>query len=687
MRRLVWGLFTLTSILAVAHGALLAWGGIPLLSTETISEGFPLVTLGAVAGSAVGALVVTRYPRHRIGWLFLLGQLGTVLGLVLQAYGRGALGGSYGSFGSGQIALWLGAHLGSGYALTLLGVLLLLAPDGHLRSPRWRWTLAAPLAGLALNAAAIFTVSPRELDAEGATAEAQRQAEVLGTASIAAIGIGLAAGALSLVLRLRRAGHDERRQLFWIALPAGGIALSIPVAVTIQNLGGAQWLSVAPLMTAYACVPICTGIAILRFRLYDIDVIVSRGIVLTTLTGFVAAGYVLAVVVIGELAGTAAEGAFWPSLLATTLVALAFQPLRRRVTRFADRVVYGAQAAPYEALAAFSARLQESRDLTDMLPRVAEAVGRSVGATSTEIRFDAPGAAPVRASWPQGSAGAPALIVPVTDGGQPLGSVGLTVAPSRGLRPAEKRLVEDFAAQLGEAFRRPPLEADLAREVERLAEQTEQLAASNRRLLAAREEERQRFEASIARTVLPHLRRLADELATPASGPVEHGALRLGVVEMGIRDTSTALQALRGLTRGVFPAQLAHRGLATALRTHLEQAGHADALDLGAGIDGTRFDSWVESMAYFCLVELLRDLDEPLRVVLRADAAWLVAEASGSGPVTAGTARHVVDRVAAVGGTLRMTAAGSATTARLQIPLGSSGGTEPDVAEPVGVEL
>ncbi len=195
--------------------------------------------------------------------------------------------------------------------------------------------------------------------------------------------------------------------MLWIAASAAFLAFGLVWMVAMQAVQGGQTLLAAlPLFTAYLAFPVCTAVAVLRHRLFDIDLIVNRALVVTLATAVVAVGYVAAVVVLGAAIGT---GGFWPSLLATALVAMAFQPLRRWVVRVADRLAYGPAAAPYEALADFSRRLGESPDPTTLLSAVADAAGTAVGARAATARIPVPvpGAPDHVATWPAPGAGQP----------------------------------------------------------------------------------------------------------------------------------------------------------------------------------------------------------------------------------------------------------------------------------------
>ena len=178
----------------------------------------------------------------------------------------------------------------------------------------------------------------------------------------------------------------------------------------------------------------------------------------------------LVVVVVGVAVG-GSTGGFWPSLLATAVVAMAFQPLRRRVVRIADRLAFGAAAAPYEALADFSRRLGESPDPAALLPAVAEAAGRAVNARRVDrlaprrgrVRTCQRDLAAVSGRRPGAAAG---VAVPVVDRGERLGSITVVMPPGHDrCVPRDQRLLADLADQAGLAFRNARLTAELSGQV------------------------------------------------------------------------------------------------------------------------------------------------------------------------------------------------------------------------------
>ena len=330
---------------------MLAASGYPMLSRAVlIDEAFPLVPIGAVVGAAVGALIVSRYPRNRVGWLFCVGQLGNAIGLAAQAFvvlvGQGRIDAPT----AGLVAVYVANLFDATYTIAFLAVIFMIAPTGRLLSRRWRYAVAVPIAAVVVNAAVILTLPAENLQ-PGRPAEAGAVALALLIGSGVALLVSVVLGAVALWVRLRRSTGDERRQLRWIATSAAVLAGTF-VLLGVGNLvlGFESWVVLEALYLAYIGVFVSVGIAILWYRLYDIDVILSRAIVLAVLAVFVTVGYVGVVVGIGSVlaaAGTAVSGVFWPSLVATALVAAAFQPVRRHVLHLADRLVYGEQAAPY----------------------------------------------------------------------------------------------------------------------------------------------------------------------------------------------------------------------------------------------------------------------------------------------------------------------------------------------------
>jgi signal transduction histidine kinase len=650
----VLGLTTLAGILdtafTVAHRSLLS-------EATWADHGWPLAPLAGVGCALMGALIISRYPRQPLGWLLCAASLLSVT-LAADAYSMWVLDGDGpGSLYWAHVSAWASPLLGWP-AFTALIMVFLISPDGRLPAPRWRWAVWVTVAGLGLHTLGTLTIHPGEFVYGQEYGDRSISVPLL-TGGVILVAAGLVASAVSIALRLRKARDDVRRQLLWIASSAACLAFGVVLVLVVPPIQGEQgtWLAALPLRLAQLAVPLCVAVAVLRHRLLQIDLIVNRALVLALAAGLVAVGYVLVVVVVGLAVG-GGTGGFWPSLLATALVALAFQPLRRRVVRLADRLAFGAAAAPYEALADFSRRLGDSPDPSDLLPAVADAVAHAVRASRVIVLLHV-GAGPDRmAVWPPSGADDPSasgIAMPVVDRGERLGSITVEMPAGHPLRAREHRLMADLADQAGMAFRNARLTAELSVQVEQLGHRTHELAESRRRLISAGDAERSRLERAIARQVVLHLAPLPNRLRHLSN--LDHQAtVALDAALLGplVETLNTALEELREITRGVFPAQLARSGLPTALASLLGRTGSTGRLVVENSAVGRRFDPRVEAAAYFCVAEAMQDLGGPVVVVLDVpgDQLRLVVSGSDRGGLPLG---HMRDRVEAAGGSVSIT--------------------------------
>ena len=674
-RRLAWGLVVLAVACAAGQTAVLV-SFRPLLSRRALLDGWPFVTLATVAGTYLGAVIVSRRPAHSVGWILCLGQAATGVGLLASAVGARAAASAGGPGDAGQRAVWVGALLGN-VGLALIPALCLLAPDGHLLSRWWRPALALSLGGMAMHLAAIATSAPTDLDAAGRHIREDALTAVLGNGWTIVLLASLVAGAASLTLRLRRAVGEVRAQLLWVSAPAFLLAVGAVALVGAQALlgtlgvwvdgGGTEVVLYTVFFLGWAGLPICAGIAVLRHRLFDIDVVVSRAVVLALTTAFVAVTYVVVVVLIGGALGDPVGG-LWPSLAATTVAAIAFQPLRRRVLRLADRLAYGPRAAPYEALADLSARLTEAPTPAELLSATATAASAAVAAERATATLHLVEGSAVESV--AGAGGGPRLppagtTVTVRDRGEELGTITVAVPPGRDLRAAEHRLLEDLADSAAPAFRNARLEAELAASVSALDRRTTELAQSRRRLIEGRDAERIRLERAVTRDVLPGLADLPQRIEAAAE------ALRdrrpAPDLEPLIGRTTAALDQLRELSHGVFPVQLARSGLAPALRSLGASSDPPATVAVDPAVDGQRHPVAVETALYLCARRAagaatgrwevhLGQRDGDLELLLR-------------GPHVALVATDVADRVEAVGGRLAADGPEDGAVLRVRVPL------------------
>jgi hypothetical protein len=548
--RTAWLLFGATVLLAgVQTWLFLGW---PVVREDASS--WPVLTFGLTLWAALGAVIVSRHPRHRVAWLFVLGALLAQLGNCLFDYDAIATSGaSPDPPAFWPWAVWFGILLDAPVPLLFLTLLFLLFPTGHLPSARWRPLLWATwVSFLALVVAFVAVVPPWQITPENRDEifEEGWNAALVANLLFISLLVELLAAASSVVVRMRRARGVERQQLRWLAVSASMVAVCFVLAAFLPwQSGFLGWLRVLPLQLSVVAVGVGAALAILRYRLYDLDLVVSRAILLTLSTLVVAAGWTLLVVLVGRALPPWVGEAFWPSLLATAAVSLAFQPLRRGLVRLADRLAFGSRAAPYEALADLGRSLQQAPGPTDLLRNVAAAVGEAAGARAVTAVLELPDGTEVAQSWPTGAApaGETAQLV-VRDRGERLGRVEVGMPPGRPLRPAERSLVEDLLAQTAIALRNLRLETELKADVAELARRTEALTESRRRLVLARDDEKARFSAALRETVLPHLEPLPGLLESASIAVADGTGPR---PDLGPeRDAATtALDELRRLVR------------------------------------------------------------------------------------------------------------------------------------------
>jgi hypothetical protein len=361
-----WALWALT-MLAIP---VVAWldhlsrqAGRPDLAQLTLGA-FVGPVLACVSATTVGAVLASRRPRHPVGWLLLTLGLSLAWAGVPPAYAAYGLLARPGALPAAHavVRYWPVTVV---TAQTALGFVLLLTPTGSLPSPRWRWwarvTLAASVILLVGLAVASGPLDPR-YQVVGGPFELRGQGGVLlvvNQLALAVTTLAVVVGAASLVVRFRRAQGVERQQLRWVASAA---ALAVPAAVVaLGGLAvGATAVVTWAITAGFAGLPLAIGAAILRYRLYDLDHILSRTVAYGLLTLLLGGGYAAVVLGLGQLLGRDS------SLVvagATLAVAAVFQPARRRIQQVVDRRFNRRRHDTAQTIAAFSARLHQQIDL------------------------------------------------------------------------------------------------------------------------------------------------------------------------------------------------------------------------------------------------------------------------------------------------------------------------------------
>jgi hypothetical protein len=343
-----WGLWAL-AMLGLAGAAwldrLLRQAGRPDLA-QFNADGIPAL-LAAVSAATVGAVVASRRPRHPVGWLLLTLGLTESAEIVADGYGSYGLQARPGALpAAGLVALYNPATLAVG--ASCVGLVLLLTPTGSPPSPRWRWW-----AGVAAVAPAVFVAAmlllPEPLDpaAKGVDNPLAVQGFggvllIVNQVALAVTILALLAGAASLLGRFRRARGVERHQLRWVAFAAPLVALmaaAIPTALAVKDLWLFEW-------AAGLCVvilPLAIGAAVLRYRLYDLDRIISRTLSYAALTVLLGGGFAVLVLGLGELIGRHSGLVVAAATLAMAAVA---QPAHRRIQQAVDRRSTDAATTP-----------------------------------------------------------------------------------------------------------------------------------------------------------------------------------------------------------------------------------------------------------------------------------------------------------------------------------------------------
>ena len=629
-----------------------------------------------IAVPVVGLLLATRRPANRIGWLFLVAGLALGLTGFGGAYGLHGLVAAPGSVPAARAGLWL-----NNWAWTIpfaaLSFLFLLFPTGRLRTRRWlpaAWLVGAGFAVMTVDmlvAATLIWSHPF-----------RSKGPAFGLALLVILTVALVVSVAAAIVRYAGSAGEERLQLKWFAAAALGLA-AIQVASFWNDSVAVAVLSNLAFVGLWAAI----AIAVLKYRLYEIDLVISKAVLYGGLAVFITAVYAGLVAGVGTLAGSRSTPLL--SAVAAAVVAIAFQPVRQRAERLANRVVYGRRATPYEVLSDFTRRIRGAYSSEDVLPQMARVVAAGTGAEQVvvwlrvghELR-------PAASSGQPAGAGAAALVldgdalpalpgaglsVPVSHHGELLGAIAIRMPRDEQLRPAGEHLVTDVASQAGLVLANAGL--------------IEDLRASRQRLVRAQDEARRRLERNLHDGAQQDLVALSIKLGLAASALGEDPAQARELIGELRSDAAGALANLRDLARGIYPPTLADRGLVVALSA---QAGKFSfPVTVEAGEIG-RSTADAEAAVYFCCLEALQNTSKyagaaAARLRLRARNGSLSFTASDDGagydsrhtPMGAGL-RNMADRLAALGGTFEVRSApGQGTTITGQLPFPSAPATAP----------
>jgi len=574
--------------------------------------------------------------------------------------------------------LWVGIFL----AFTLG---LVLFPDGRLPSPRWRWLPWAVIAALGLLCVGLFwSARPSTTLTLGQTQDTAGGFTSLGASTVTVSYVSIFAlvplCVSALVVRFRRSTGVERQQFRWVVWGASISGLLMVTALILDEVGGR--LDLALISGAVAMIVLVTsfGVAIGKYRLYEIDTVISRTLVYGSLTVFIGLVYVGIVVGVGYLVGGRGEPNTWLQVSATVVIAIVFQPLRRQLQRVANRVVYGRRATPYEVLSSFSQRVSSVDP--QVLTQVARSLAEGTTAISGSIWVKREESLHCIAAWPEAQRGSrlevgdPAAsfdrVAPVTHDGEELGLIALALSAGQTLPAVDARLLEQVAGGLGLALRNLQLTEDLRARVD-------ELATSRRRIVNIQDETRRKLERDLHDGAQQRLVALKIKLGIGAAmaqkAGIEDVRALLDVIKA---ETDQTIDSVRDFARGIYPPLLEAEGLGPALNAQAVKMPIPVTVQ-AAGLG--RYPKDEEATVYFCVLEALQNAMKhsqasSVQVRLTEATGELCFEVRDDGvgfdmvEVAANGLINMTDRIEAVGGVLRIESQpGSGTTVTGRLPV------------------
>ncbi|MGW0589240.1 sensor histidine kinase [Streptosporangium sp. NPDC002607] len=548
--RIAWSWCALTLVLTVLAVVLAVLNGTNPLNLSHL--------LFVAACALAGGLIGSRRPEHGVGRLLtasafcfalmeFCGQY-AILGLVTRPGLPLAE-----ALAWPQTWLWVPANLSA-------CLIPLFFPDGRLPSAgARRLAIGATAAGAVTMVAGAFRPGENSQVAEGGgvvnplgVAGLADVAPVVETAMTALFAVVFFAGALDLGVRALRSGGRERRQVAWLVYAVGIEAVVVAARLAAgltDDVPGSIWpMTNTPWELAggvgVTLLPVAICVAILRHRLFDIDLVINRTLVYALLSGCVTGGYV---VVVGYLGALFPTGDLPISILAAGLVALAFAPLREWLRGWVNLLMYGERDDPYAALTRLGRRLESTAEPGTVLPGVARSVAEALRLPYAAV--ETAGGARYASGTPAGEL----VRLPLTHNGERAGDLILSPRPGEsGFGPRDLRVLGDLARQISVAVHAVRLSADLRR--------------SRERLVMAREEERRRLRRDLHDGLGPTLAALTMR-AEAVHDLVEDEHARRLLAEI-VSDAEAAVADVRTLVDGLRPPALDSLGLLGALRAH-----------------------------------------------------------------------------------------------------------------------
>ncbi|MGA9100870.1 histidine kinase, partial [Aeromicrobium sp.] len=563
---LAWGLAAFSLLLMISAELLALSAGLGLDGRSLFPWSFMVVF------SVLGGLIGSRHPRNAIGWIFAGAAVTVGIGWLLGAYATYWVETGKGMESLAGIGAWYSNLSWIPWILIPSTFLVLLFPDGRLLSRRWRpvaYCAAVGIVGAFLSEGlhpGPIADYPTLTNPFGVNSSLISPFDGL---SLLLVLIGMVGGASSLILRFRRAQGQERQQIKWLASAGGVAAVVVPIMFVVYDLVG-DLVANTTIMATVLTLPIAAGVAILKYRLYDIDVVINKSVVLVVLVGFITAVYAVIVVGLGSLLPVG-DGNLGLAIVATALVAVVFEPVRLRVQHGANRLVYGRRASPYETLAAMTEKIGDSVDPGDALGEAARLLAEGTGAAQAVVWVARDGVLTARATAGDDS-GDPepvalvggelptlvgvALVEPVRHEGKLVGALSLAKRPGEGVNSTDRRLVAELAGQAALLLANTRLRS-------RLGERLVELRISRQRMITAQDRARHALERDLHDGAQQELVALKVKLGLARTIATREG---VPAVAQELDDTAQiadlAVDTLRDVARGIYPPLLESEGLA-----------------------------------------------------------------------------------------------------------------------------
>jgi two-component system NarL family sensor kinase len=562
---LAWSLATLSIILVIATFISAIRFGILTDNFRVFLSHQALTPFLTIAFTLVGALIASRVPGNPIGWIFLsVGILYTLTGLavVIQIYGPLAVEGNI--FPSYDLVTWFTNWLWMPAFFLPITLVLLYFPDGSLLSSRWRFVSWSASLGITLSVLVVM-LHPGPLDYWDLDSNplgipsAVPYLDMVANLGFLLLGVGFIGSVAAFLVRFRRSRGIEREQMKWLVYALGllGVIFLCVLIFTFIFPEGTLVADLSITLTNLTIlgIAIAAAIAILRYNLYDIDVIINRTLVYGALTSGVIGIYVLVVGAVGVLFQQSSN--LLVSLLATGLAALLVQPLRERLQRAVNRLMYGERDDPYALLSGLDRRLEESLSPQTSLPIVVETIAQALKLPYVAVELYNQDGYRLAASYGLSPTQRDQHIaLPLVYQNERIGRLVLSPrSAGETFHPAEIDLLTDIARHVGAAANAVLL--------------TENLQHSREGIVTAREEERRRLSRDLHDGLGPQLVSLgfkveaAQNLLTQDPGAVGNLLSQLKV------QIKAALGDVRRIAYDLRPPALDQLGLLPAIQEHV----------------------------------------------------------------------------------------------------------------------